>query len=161
MSETWVVNASPLITLAKIGHLDLLRPPGVATLVPSLVASEIMAGGGTDPAMLALQSGWCSPTADCEIDQSVMEWGLGAGESAVLSLAQRPGSVAVVDDLAARTAARVLGIPFLGTLGVVLRACKQGQLESAVPLIRALKDAGLRLDDRIIRDALAGVTGEQ
>jgi len=66
-----------------------------------------------------------------------------------------------VDDLAARTAARVLGIPFLGTLGVVLRACKQGQLESAVPLIRALKDAGLRLDDRIIRDALAGVTGEQ
>jgi len=41
------------------------------------------------------------------------------------------------------------------------RACNQGQLKAAAPLIRALKDVGLRPEDRVIRDALAGVTGEQ
>ena len=65
-----------------------------------------------------------------------------------------------MDDRAARVAAKVMGIRIIGTLGVVLRAHRQGRIRSAVGVIRALRDAGLRLDDDLIREALARTTGE-
>jgi hypothetical protein len=38
----WVVNASPLIALAKIGRLELLQGPSRTLLVPEAVAAEIV-----------------------------------------------------------------------------------------------------------------------
>ncbi len=38
MDEARVVNASPLITLAKVGRLDLLEVAGVGLVVPEAVA---------------------------------------------------------------------------------------------------------------------------
>ncbi len=124
MAKTWVVNASPSITLAKIGQLELLRPPGITLDIPSAMVAEIMSGDDNGPAKQTLQSGWGGSPLATEIEQTVIEWGLGAGETAVLSRARHLGSIAVPDDLAARTAAKVLGISLLGTLGVVLRARK-------------------------------------
>lgn len=57
MSEIWVVNASPLIVLAKVGRLDVLE--GMARiLVPAAVRAEILAGPVDDLARQALESGW-------------------------------------------------------------------------------------------------------
>ena len=48
--ELWVVNASPLITLAKIGQLQLLVRPGATLAVPEAVADEVRAGPEGDAA---------------------------------------------------------------------------------------------------------------
>ena len=50
MIDTWVVNASPIITLAKAGHLELLEEPGIDVLVPDAVSTEVLAGSISDPA---------------------------------------------------------------------------------------------------------------
>jgi predicted nucleic acid-binding protein len=39
--ETWVVNASPLIVLAKVGQLALLERPGHELLIPEAVRDEV------------------------------------------------------------------------------------------------------------------------
>ena len=57
MRETWVVNASPVISLAKIGRLDLLRSAEREVLIPTAVAEEILAGRAGDPASVALTEG--------------------------------------------------------------------------------------------------------
>ncbi len=57
MRDTWIVNASPLISLAKIGHLDLLRSGDREVLIPSAVAEEILSGPAGDPASVALTAG--------------------------------------------------------------------------------------------------------
>lgn len=44
MTEVWVINASPLIALAKIGHVDLLMAPERELLLPVAVAREVLAG---------------------------------------------------------------------------------------------------------------------
>ncbi len=54
MSEVWVLNASPIITLAKIAQLPLLDRLASELLVPEAVASETLAGPATDPARLAI-----------------------------------------------------------------------------------------------------------
>ena len=50
MSDTWVLNASPVISLAKAGHLHLLYEVCREPLLPEAVAAEILAGPPSDPA---------------------------------------------------------------------------------------------------------------
>lgn len=57
MTETWVVDASPLIVLAKIGAIELLRPLGVTVVVPNAVVAEVLAGPPGDPSREALLAG--------------------------------------------------------------------------------------------------------
>jgi len=153
LSEIWVVNASPIITLAKAGYLHLFDQLA-SVLIPEAVVHEVEAGPDTDPARKALEDGWGARSSPREIPGAVLEWGLGAGESAVLALALESGRTAVLDDAAARRCARSLGVPTLGTLGVVLRARQAGLIPSASHVAAALLETGLRLDDEILREAL-------
>lgn len=160
MTDAWVVNSSPLITLAKVGHMDLLLDDDHSLLIPPAVRKEVLHGPVTDPARQALQSGFGTTCDDVSPHPMVLEWGLGSGETAVLSQVKQGGGIAVVDDGAARMAAKVMGIKITGTLGLVLRAHRVGRIQSAATVIRALRDAGLRLDDEVIRKALAATSGE-
>jgi predicted nucleic acid-binding protein len=161
LSELWVVNASPIITLAKAGCLHLLEQLA-SVVVPEAVVQEIEAGPNTDPARKALEGGWGARSAPLEIPGAVLEWGLGAGESAVLALAlEESGRIAVLDDAAARRCARSLGVMTLGTLAVVLRAKQAGLIPSASQVAAALLEAGLRLDDETLRTALERGAGER
>jgi predicted nucleic acid-binding protein len=158
VNNVWVVNASPVITLAKIECLHLLRDLCAELLIPEPVAAEILAGPPSDPARQALERGW-EPTATVgPIAPELLEWGLGIGETAVLAVAiERGPATAVLDDAPARTCAKALGVEVIGTLGVVLRAKRKGVIPSAANLLKLLRAAGLWLDDSAIRTALEGV----
>jgi predicted nucleic acid-binding protein len=155
VSETWIVNASPLITMAKVGYLQIFEQLASEILIPEPVAQEILAAAPSDPARKALESGWGKITFLKEVPPAILEWGLGKGESGVLALAaERPGCTVVLDDAAARRSARALDIPLIGTLGAVLRARQMGLVDSAGQVLTALRAAGLRLDEETIRTSL-------
>lgn len=161
MLDTWVVNASPLISLAKIGRLDLLRAEGRDVLIPAAVAEEILAGPRDDAASIALTArAFAEPVVSAQRVE-VLEWGLGAGETAVLSLALDRGATAVIDDREARAAARVLGVSLIGTLGVVIRARRDNRIPAAASVMADLRRVGLRLDDALLRQALRQFVGEE
>jgi len=52
MPKQWVVNASPLIVLARINHLFLLQQVAEELEVPAGVAKEIAQGPEDGPARL-------------------------------------------------------------------------------------------------------------
>ncbi|AGA92431.1 putative nucleic acid-binding protein, contains PIN domain (plasmid) [Thioflavicoccus mobilis 8321] len=160
MPDCRVVNASPLITLAKVGQLGLLEEPGFALIIPDPVAREVLRWPAEDPARKALSAGWGGTPVPVAPDVDIMEWGLGPGESGVLTLARSRQCVAVIDDGAARAAAVALGVRLTGTLGLVLRAARLGRIASAAEILEQLIDVGLRLNNDVVRDALAQVTGE-
>lgn len=54
MSDVWVVNASPVIALAKADALGLLERSCRELLVPEAVVAEILAGPPSDPRWKAL-----------------------------------------------------------------------------------------------------------
>src|SRR5438105_7114493 len=59
VASLWVVNASPIILLAKVGLVDLLRRVGAPVVIPEAAVREIQSRGPGDPAVQALaQSPW-------------------------------------------------------------------------------------------------------
>jgi predicted nucleic acid-binding protein len=152
--DRWIVNASPLICLAKAGYLDLLLTLPDEVIVPGAVVEEIQAGQPGDPAPVALASGKF-PVSEIPVLPEILAWDLGKGETAVLSHAlTNPGWTAIIDDRAARKCALSFSIPTKGTLAVVILAKKHGLVTSAGDVMRSLQAAGLRLDDETIRVAL-------
>ena len=156
MPEPPIVNAWPLIALAREGLFDLLRVAGERVLVPAAVANEIFRRGETDPTVKSMREAeWLTVVEDPVVPASILAWDLGAGESAVLAWERaNPGTEVICDDLAARRCAAALGIPVRGTLGLVLGAKRRGVVDRARPLLERLRRAGMYLSDEVIERAL-------
>lgn len=160
MAESPVVDASPLIYLARGRLLELLRVAGEAVVVPQAVADEILRRGDHDPAVAALTSTpWLRITPSVTTPPpSILGWDLGAGETAVLAWAlAHPGSEAILDDLQARRCADAHQLPVRGTLGLVMIARQRGLIPAARPLLDTLRQAGMYLSDAVLNRALAMV----
>jgi predicted nucleic acid-binding protein len=156
VSEAWVVNASPLILLARVDRLELLQRLAPDILVPDAVIAEIRAGQHKDlTAAKALDWTQTYRVQDFPPVASVERWDLGAGESQVIAHCIGRSRWAVLDDLAARRCAAAHNVRTIGTLGVILRAKQLQQIERARPVVDALRVAGMFLDDKFMNDVLA------
>lgn len=103
MSDGWVLNASPIIVLAKVDRLDLLEGLDDELCIPPAVVKEITAGPEDDPRHRALESGWGQRLPESSLRPEVLSWSLGAGETEVLSVAlEKSNWIAIIDDAAAR-----------------------------------------------------------
>ena len=161
MTERWVLNASPLIVLARVGLESLPLSLAAQVTVPRPVAEEIQAGPSLDPARQALAAGRFTIVDSPPPPAELLAWDLGYGETAVLSWTiANPGWTAVLDDGEARKCARAFSIPIKGTLALVLMAKQRGFISSAGEVIQALLNIGFRLDEGLIRDSLARTTNE-
>jgi len=129
-----VSNTSPLVALAHLGELDLLTQIlGIPLLIPPAVAAEF---GQTLPPWIEVRK-LGQPVAT-----QILAASLGAGESEAIGLAlEIKAELILLDDLAARRLAIVLGVPLIGTLGLLLRAKEAG----LIPSVRSRMDALLSL----------------
>jgi predicted nucleic acid-binding protein len=160
--EKWVVNASPVIALARAGQLELLAHLPQQVFIPQKVAEEISVGPENDPARQAVESGMFKIVKTHPPPPEIFAWDLGKGETAVLSFAlENPDWTAILDDGAARRCARSFSIAVTGTLAVVILAKQYSLIESAAQVLRALQSNDFRLDDAVIRSALKQTVGEK
>ncbi len=129
---------------------------GVEVVVTDTVVDEFEAGAAHDSTIGVIRrTGWLSVVPCPALPDPVRDCKLDPGESSVLALAYvDPGSEVVLDDLAARRAAVRLGIPCLGTLGLVLTAKGLGAISEARPLVDQVRRAGLYLDDEFVDEVL-------
>lgn len=125
-------------------------------VVPNQVYEEVIAGKNDEAAkVLRSQPEWMN-REKVEISLDVAAWNLGEGESAVFSFAMKVQKHrAVVDDLAARRCARVLGIKTLGTGGLLVLAKRRGLIASVKEQIQKLMDSGLYLSDAVVQVLLS------
>ena len=79
---------------------------------------------------------------------------LGEGEREAIVLAQELGAVLLVDDSEARDTAVRLGIPFLGSLGILREAKLRGIIPTVKPHLDALRQHHFRLGDAIYQTFL-------
>ncbi len=157
--SVWVADAGPIILLAKARQLGLLTLLADEILLPNAVVREIRRGASDDPGRLALEAGFGTPTATGRIPAAVRALStLDSGERAVLTLARKRGdSIVLVDDKRGRSGADALGIPKIGTLGVIIAARKKRLLPALTPVLHDLMQAGLYLDTARLQAAAASV----
>lgn len=155
----FVVNASPLILLARIDALDLLHQLAEEVAVPAAVLAEVRARPGQATVISeSVERGELQMAPDARPPEEIAGWDLGRGESQVLTFAlANPLWEAVLDDLEARRCARSLNVPVTGTLGVILRSKQAGLIQAARPLVEELVREGAYLARDLIDTALAKV----
>jgi predicted nucleic acid-binding protein len=147
-----ICNASPLIVLAKSQLLEPLPKLFSEILVPQAVIEEINAGPPDDAACKVLpKCHWLKVVVLNPPLSPLSAWQLGKGEAEVIEYARlHPQTPAILDDRAARRAARSLGISLYGTLSIVAMYTTQGYIKSFREAVDQLRIAGLYLSDEII-----------
>jgi predicted nucleic acid-binding protein len=77
------------------------------------------------------------------------------GESSAIALAlETPNCSLILDDYKARKIAERLGIPFTGTIGVIIKAKLLGLTPSIKPLLEKIKQTNFRISADIELQAL-------
>ncbi len=160
-SDKLVVNASPIISLAKIGCADFLSGLFEQLVIPEGVFEEINAHKEHDPAIEWLKAqDYQAKLRRIEVPAIIFEWNLGKGESQVIAFAfQNKDFAAAIDDKAAKKCAEVFNISIVGTIAIIIKAKKKGLTSKVEPLLLALRSNGFRVSDNIITAALQ-IVGE-
>ena len=119
-----VSDSSPLIALAAIDSLDLLRALYGSINIPDEVFNEVVVRGRY-PATAVANTHWITrrTVKDAQQVAQFRDAGLDQGESEAITLAlELPASLLLVDEFAARKIARQHGLAITGVVGVLIDA---------------------------------------
>jgi predicted nucleic acid-binding protein len=156
-TDTLVINTSPIIALvAALGDLQVLKMYQQA-LVPFEVQQELLAGGVANFALPEFEAAtWLNKRAKPVKIGTVLQNTLDLGEAAVIQLALDEDILTVcIDEAAGPRTARLHGLSVTGSVGVLLRAQREGYTFSMHEAIVRMKAHGIWLSDTVVRFALA------
>ncbi len=148
MARVVIADAGPLIALAFVDELELLRALFGQVQVTTSVLNECLAKPGSDARRIeaAIGAGWLMVEAG-EAGQASLSPSLGLGESDSIRLGLRTPEEAllIMDDRLARRYALKRGLPVVGTARLLDIAERKGHVESAEQCISAMADRGYRI----------------
>jgi len=141
---TAVSNAGPLIHLAKIGRLELLKAVFGEIVIPKTVKVEVVDRGkerGEADAFLIDSAEWIRVVDDpSNADELAEKAGIHRGEACAILLAKSLAIPVLLDDSHARKFAMGLGLEVAGSVGVIIKAVRMGLVS---------KEDGLRNLERL------------
>jgi predicted nucleic acid-binding protein len=146
MPKTVIADTSCFIVLEKINELSLLNKIYREVITTPEIATEF-----NKPL-----PDWISiiETKD-KLVQRELEAKIDVGEASAIALGlEIPNCSIILDDLKARKIAASLKLDFTGTLGVIVKAKQLNLIDSVKPIIRKLREAGLRFSEEIEKDIL-------
>jgi predicted nucleic acid-binding protein len=151
-----ICNTSPLLYLHQVGQLGLLRDLYGRVLIPSAVREELRAGGERGCSVPDVDKmEWLHVRTPPETSLIPMVIDLGAGETEAIALAlAEPGSLLILDDSLGRRIAHLNGLTLTGTLGVLIKAKKEGLLSEVSPVVDALRQTTMHLTPTLIEAVL-------
>ena len=166
-----IADAGPLIALARVDKLDLLRQLFGRVTITTQIAQELLDGGpfpDTPTLEIALSQPWLQTIdvgnllPDDWLDQcrdwmNLHQIDLGEASAMVLaqhSQAQGDSALLVIDDFRGRSAAQHAGMAILGTTGLLLLAKQAGLVDAVKPLMLAMRQSGYFFSGRLIEAAL-------
>ena len=159
---TVVSNSSPLITLARIGHLNLLQHLFGRIHIAREVWVEVVERGAGRPAAEAVsKAGWIDihpPAKENELAVLRRRQALGTGELATVLLAQTiPADLAIIDERAARRLAQSEGLVIMGCVGLLERGHRLNFVPDLRETYSNLLEQGIRVDRQILNQSLASL----
>jgi uncharacterized protein len=139
-----VSDSSPLIALASVGHLEVLRALYGRVMIPEAVRDEVSGDLDRRGAREVLAAGWietrsASDTIDLYLARTLVD----AGEAEAIGLAiELDAELLIVDERRARDLAETMGLRITGVVGVLLEAKNRGLIAAIKPILDALSASG-------------------
>ena len=159
-----VSDTGPIIGLAKIGKISLLKSIAEEVLIPPMVHRELFGkvGSETDQIDQALNN--FIRIKDVMTLDPATEMALAAldeGEKQAIGLASNLENdvLLLIDDRAGREVAKKLNIPTTGLIGILLISKERGLVENVVALTEELRKNGYWFSDEVI-DIAKRLAGE-
>jgi len=156
-SQELVINTGPLIALvAALSDLQVLQMYR-RVWVPFEVCQEIAVGGATHFAVPEFQAAdWLHRASEPLQIAPVLLNTLDVGEAAVIQLAlDRAVSTVCIDEAVGRRVARLHNLSVTGSIGVLVRALREGYAFSMAGAIERMQAQGVWLSARVIAFALS------
>lgn len=141
MHKTIISDTSCLILLQKIDELSLLNKLFGTIITTNEVAEEFG---------LPLPS-WIELTQPIDKNyQSIIEVSVDKGEASAIALAvELNDCLLIIDDLKGRKFAQQLGLPIIGTIGIIVDAKLAGIIPSVKPLLTKIKATNFRITEQL------------
>jgi len=155
-----VSNTSPILNLAIVDQLVLLRRQFGEVLIPNAVLDELKVGEerpGSQSIREAISSGWIqTQEVSNQPLAQLLKQTLDRGEAEAIALAiELKANWTLLDEREGRKLAKSLGLNVTGILGILLRAKQLGELESLQPIIDELiNKAGFRIAPELLTQIL-------
>ncbi len=158
MSKQAVVcDTSVLLYLGRIDQIDLLTALFKLVYITEEVSLELDAGrllrvDTVNPRLVD----WMTLVAVKQADiDNLPSNRLGAGERSVIAYAcTHPNCIAGIDDYHARLLAGKMGLRIVGTVGILLRAKKNGLISAVKEQLVMAQEEGFRLSNDLYDEAL-------
>lgn len=160
MVKIIIADAGPLIALAGVNKLEILRELFSITWITTSVKEECTAKTGKDTAQIisALSEGWLREKNRFRLTSppKKLSGSLGQGEVDTIEWAreltqQKAASLIILDDRLARKYALELGLNFIGTVRLLDIAEQKGLIDNAESLIEKISSNGYRISTEILK----------
>ena len=128
-----MVNSSPLIWLAKIGRLTLLKTLFEEVILPMRVYEESALRKRSADAVLigkAVEEGWIKVSEERMEEADVLAGasGIHLGEAEAVLLAQKLDTELIIDERETSATAQMFGVRPIGTIAVLLLALARDRI---------------------------------
>jgi len=157
-TKTIVINTGPIIALvAALGDLTILKHLYKDVLVPYEVCSEISQGGSSSFAVKEFNDAtWLIKRDAPQEIRPFLSQTLDVGEASVVQLALQSGiSTVCIDETVGRRVARLNRLKLTGSIGILIRAKKEGFPIMMNDAIQRMKSHGIWLSEGVIAFALS------
>jgi len=158
--EQLVINTGPLLALiAGVGNLSLLKLLYKRVLVPYEVCKEIEAGGSSGFGVSEFRrSSFIEKQIKPMEITPFLRNALDSGEASVIQLALDENIHTVcIDESMGRRIARLNGLRLTGSIGLLIRAKKQGFDFTMREALNRMQSQGIYLSQKVINFALKQV----
>ena len=166
-----ISNTSPLVGLWMLNLFPLLRELYTEVLIPEEVRGEFYAIEREAREAALKNAPWIRTVRLRNPENIATHAEVDLGEAAVFALAthaevdlgeaavfafaeEREARLVILDDRDARRYAERIGVPYTGTVGLLLEAKEIGFIDAVTPLLDVLLENGVRLSPSLISDAL-------
>lgn len=155
-----IVNTTPLIALSHVGKLDLLKQLYGEIIIPEAVYQELsVKEDSICKKMVDKSLGWIRiHKIGNQMAKTLYKTQLHDGEVEVMILSKElAADIVIIDDATAKKHAKYLGLPVTGTLGVLIRAKREGYIDEIKPVLDQMIEKGIYISHSVLEMCLKQV----
>jgi len=148
-----IADAGPLIALAKIKHLHILKDLFSEISLTQAVADECLRVQSDDAVLIkqAITLGWLKCVDNPDFTHALSKsLGLGELSSIEYALQNKENMLIILDDALARKQAIRKGLTIIGTAAIVFTAQRKGLISDAEAVISQLNQVGYRISLAVV-----------